>query len=106
MTELLTDVQVAKGLHMHVRTLRRRIKANTIALNYIRQGRKMLFRPEVVESYLRSIEVLRDGSGHVTIAEKTVRIAELRKGFHLPEEFALMSDVKARKFFRRFRRAA
>ena len=106
MTELLTDAQVAKGLHMHVRTLRRRIKANTIALSYVPQGRKMLFRPEIVESYIRSLEVIRDGSGHVTIAEKTVRIAELRKGFHLPEEFAVMSDVKARKFFRRLRKAA
>jgi Helix-turn-helix domain len=105
MTELLTDAQVAKGLRMHVRTLRRRIKANTIALNYIPQGRKMLFRPEVVEDYIRSLEVIRDGSGHVTIAEKKARMEETGVGF-LPEAFVAMSDAKARKFFRRFRRAA
>jgi hypothetical protein len=107
MTELLTDAQVAKGLRMHVRTLRRRIKANTIALNYIPQGRKMLFRPEVVEDYIRSLEVIRDGSGHGTIAEKKVRIARMEDGFRpFVEEFAAMSDAKARKFFRRLGRAA
>jgi hypothetical protein len=107
MTELLTDVQVAKGLHMHVRTLRRKIKANKIALNYIPVGRTMQFRPEAVEHYLLSLEVVRDGSGH-RIAEKTVRTVRMGEFSFVErsEEFVAMSDAKARKFFRRFRKAA
>jgi excisionase family DNA binding protein len=106
MTELLTDAQVAKGLHMHVRTLRRKIKANKIALNYVPQGRKMLFRPEAVEEYLLSLEVIRDGSGYTL--EKTARTLRM-EGFEFVErfeEFGAMSDAKARKFFKRFRKAA
>lgn len=109
MTELLTDAQVAKGLHIHVRTLRRRIKANKIALNYIPVGRKMLFRPNAVEDYLRSLEVIRTGSGRVNRANKKVL-----NGTNVPktvlysrdDEFVAMSDAQARKFFRRFRKAA
>jgi len=135
MTELLTDAQVAKGLHIHVRTLRRRIKANRIALNYIPVGRKMLFRPAAVEDYLRSLEVIRTGSGRVNPATKKIRIptnipktvfysrddefvemsdVKARIPTNIPktafysrdDEFVVMSDAMARKFFRKLLRAA
>lgn len=89
MEKLLTDRQVADHLGMNVRTLRRKIQANTVALNYIPQGRQMLFRPDAVERYVKSLEIIRDGSGKTTKAKNSKK----------PKPYPIMTDEEAQAFF-------
>jgi excisionase family DNA binding protein len=89
MEKLLTDRQVADHLGMNVRTLRRKIQANTVALNYIPQGRQMLFKPDAVERYVKSLEIVRDGSG------KTTKVRNSKK----LKVRAIMTDEEAQAFF-------
>jgi excisionase family DNA binding protein len=95
MEKLITDTQFAEYLGMNVRTLRRKIQANKMAIAYIPAlGRQMRFRPDEIERYIQSLEVTKDGSGVVA------SVLEHRdRGWGLPNAMEIMSDEEARSFF-------
>ena len=64
MEKLLAAEHVADFPGMHPKTLYKKLRENTIALNFIKlPGRNIGFRPRDVERYLELHEVTRDGSG-------------------------------------------
>lgn len=94
--KLLSAQQVADYLGMHIKTLYKLLRENRIALNYVRVGRMMAFRPAALELYVSTHEVVRDGSG---ITKKSAR----RK----PQAVRMiMSDQEAQEFFKGIQRDA
>ena len=90
MEKLITDIQFADYLGMHVRTLRRKIQANKIAIRYIPTlGRAMRFRPDEIQRYIQSLEIIKDGSGRVSKPTKPRKL----------KAKMIMSDEEAQEFF-------
>lgn len=90
MEKLITDNQFAEYLGMNVRTLRRKIQANKIAIKYIPAlGRQMRFRPEEIERYIKSLEIVKDGSGRVATPTKPRKL----------KAKMIMTDEEAQAFF-------
>ena len=83
--KLLKAKQVADYLEMHPKTLYKKLRENTIALNFIKlPGRGIAFRPQDVEQYLELHAMQRDGSG----------VSKPK-----PKRFRFMTDAEARLFF-------
>jgi excisionase family DNA binding protein len=100
MEKLVTDNQFAAYLGMDVRTLRRKIQQNKIAIRFIPSlGRSLRFRPEEIERYIKSLEIIRDGSGRVTKPSTT----KTRKN---SKPRAIMTDEEAQEFFKGVKRDA
>jgi excisionase family DNA binding protein len=90
MEKLITDLQFAEYLGMNVRTLRRKIQANKIAITYIPAlGRQMRFRPKEIERYIETLEITTNGSGRIS---KAVKPKKLRSRL-------IMTDEEAQSFF-------
>jgi len=89
--KLLSAQQVADYLGIHVKTLYKLLRENKIALNYVRvHGRMIAFRPAAVELYVRTHEIVRDGSGVGNKATKKKPQMTWR---------GIMSDEEAQEFF-------
>lgn len=88
MDKLITDHQFAEYLGINVRTLRRKIQANKIAITYI-PGHQMRFRPKEIERYIETLEITTNGSGRVSKAAKPKKL----------KSRLIMTDEEAQSFF-------
>jgi hypothetical protein len=89
MEKLLTTQQVADVLGMHIKTLQKRLRDNDIALSFVQLSpRKIGFRPGVIETYISTHEIARDGSGLRKRAKRKIK---------MPAPF--MTDAEAQAFF-------
>jgi hypothetical protein len=87
--KLLTAQQVADALGLHIKTLQKRLRENSIALTFVQVStRKIGFRPAEVERYISTHEVVRDGTGLKKRARRKIKI---------PPPF--MTDEQAQAFF-------
>lgn len=101
--KLLSAEQVSEYLGMHVKTLLKMLRENTIDLNYIKtHSRKIGFRPSAVEEFLKKREVVRDGSG--TPKPSTLIPENPRLGGYYGPETMFMTDQEAQEFFKKFTR--
>jgi excisionase family DNA binding protein len=85
--KLLSAQQVADYLGIHVKTLYRQIRENTIALNFVQLGRLIAFRPAAVEKYIETHEIRRDGLGKQRVSKTKSRHRQI------------MTDEEAQLFF-------
>jgi len=96
MEKLLSAQHVADHLGMHVKTLYKNLRDNTMALNFIRvHGRMVAFRPSDVENYLNDREIIRTGSG----AKKPRRASPKVKSGSDSGKYHVMTDEEAQAFF-------
>jgi hypothetical protein len=109
MERLLSAQQVADGFGWHVKTLYRKVRRNEIALNVVRPGRGIAFRPSDVEQFLSARVVVRTGEvppqprprkqKHKDVVTGTARMSGRKLLGLLSAGMQIMSDVEARRFF-------
>jgi hypothetical protein len=103
MEKLLTAQQVADHLGMHIKTLYRALRENTIALNYIQKSpRRFGFRPTDVQRYLDDREVVRTGDSPRKPRKAKTNRSISKKG----TMYRWLSDAEVQQFFQNVQRDA
>jgi excisionase family DNA binding protein len=95
MDKLLSAQQVADHLGMHPKTLYKALRENRMALNFIRLGRTIAFRPADVEAYLNAREVARTGDGPRKRRKQTLK-EQLSRKYKIVD---IMTNEEAERFF-------
>ncbi|HEY0705134.1 MAG TPA: helix-turn-helix domain-containing protein [Candidatus Acidoferrales bacterium] len=90
MEKLLSAKHVADHLGIHIKTLYRLLRENRIALTFVQiHARTIAFKPSELERYIKSHEVLRDGSGKPKKRKPAKKVIA-----------RIMTDEEAREFFK------